>query len=139
MRRFGRFTEVEVVERLTSLPTWAQKFIEHLQREKAGLERQVESFNEDQTPSDISWQQMLESEHWVPKHSHVRFYIDPDTTVSRAHVDVFFRNEGERKVLEIQGSRSYNIEPRAGNSVYIIMQSREEYYGTRKKTDKEVS
>ena len=139
MKKFGKFTEVEVIERITSLPAWAQKYIEHLQREKAGLERQVQAFDDEQTPSDISWQQMLEPEHWVPKHSHVRFYIDPEPAqFGRAHADVFFRNEGDRRVLEIQGSRSYSVEPRAGNSIYIVMKTREEYYGQRAKSDEKV-
>lgn len=134
MRKFGRLTIDQIPESIEKLPVWAQDYIRHLEREKAGLERQLEMFDGEQSPSDVSWTQMLETEHWIPKHCHVRFYVDeyPGTPV-RAHVDVFFRNEGDRRVLEIQGSRSYNIEPRAGNSIYIVMKTREEYYGKREK------
>jgi hypothetical protein len=142
MKKFGKFTEEEIQEKKHELPQWTQKYIQHLEYERDCLERQVREWQEEQTTSDISWAYLLENEHFIPAHSHIRFYHDEATLKHRAHIDVFFRNDGDRKVLEIQGSRGYSIEARASNSIYIIMEGNEELVKrieARLEAEKEVS
>lgn len=141
MKKYGRFTEDEVRDKIDELPKWAKEFIREQDMRIAVLQRQVSEFEDEQKPSDISWQYLLDIEHFIPQNSHVRFYHDPTDLNYRAYIDVYFRNIGKERVLEIQGTRSLFIEPQVNNDIYIRMEGNKEFYGKteEEQRDKEVS
>jgi len=141
MKKYGRFTEDQVKEKISELPIWAREYFEENQVKIAELERVVEEFTIKQKSSDMSWQYLMDIEHFIPKNSHVKFYHDPPEFNYRAYVNVYFRNIGKEKVLEIQGTHNIFIEPRATNNVYVRMEGNQEIYGKKKEEqrDKDMS
>lgn len=126
--KFGRYTKEEAQNKKRDLPKWTQDYINHLEYEVERLQRQIQEFDESQSISNISWQYQMDQEHWIPEHSCIKFYHDSDRWSHRSSVDIFFRNDGDRKILEIHGSNCYSIEPRSGNSVYIVMESNKDKF-----------
>jgi hypothetical protein len=141
MKKYGKFTKEQAEEKLTELPRWAQDYIIDKRARIAELERIAAEYESNQKPSDISWQYLLEAEHFIPKNSHVKFYHDSEDKEYRASIEVNFRNLGKDRVLEIQGTRQIYIEPRTSNNVYIRMEGNEEFYDRAEKEqrDKEMS
>lgn len=142
MKKYGRFTEEQVLEKISELPRWAQEYIREKQVRAEELERQVQEFTDKQKPSDIAWQYLMDQEHYIPKNSHIKFYHDPPEAQHRASMEVYFRNVGKNgRVIEVQGTRQIHVEPRAANNIYIVMEGNQEFYAKAKeeKRNKEMS
>lgn len=139
-KKYGRFSEEQVLEKIPELPRWAQEFIREKQIEAASLQKQIDEFVDEQKPSDISWQYLVDNEHFVPQNSHVKFYHDSPELDYRASIEVSFKNIGKNgRVLDIRGTRKILIEPRTANNVYIIMEGNQEHYEKEKQGNEEMS
>ena len=127
-RKFGKFTAEEVKEKVDTLPKWAREYIQFQDDRIEKLKVHIKDINSTHPTSNLAWFASGRDEiHWVPDHSEVSFFMDrPDYDGIRAHIDVDIRNDGDRQILCVCGSKSISIDPRGGNRIYVYMESNED-------------
>jgi hypothetical protein len=126
-RKFGKFTTEEVRDKIDTLPKWAQEYIKSQDDRIEKLKVHVKDVNTRHPISNVAWfSSGRDNVHWIPNQSEISFFMDtPEYEGIRAHVDVDIRNDGDRQILCICGSKSISVEPRSGNLVYVYLESNE--------------
>ncbi len=104
-------------EQIDRLPKWAQRELQHLEYEAAGLKRRVAELEngEDDTGtraragSSLAW-------YPLPRHQHYEFDLDGDHN----KVQVFVRDEHGERSLEINSVYgALEIQPRSSNLIRV--------------------
>ncbi len=125
MKRHSAVTD----EMLDRLPVWARGHIDTLERKNVSLQNQLQRFEEERNvqlvgtdaPTRISWDYLMEGEHFLTSGANVRFYVGKELNRSQY---ITFRWDDRDKVLDVNSSNSLIIHPRASNSVYLTTEER---------------
>jgi hypothetical protein len=108
---------------LNKLPRWVQEHITDLERHIAERDRQILQLQNERMKdigtSHITWDVLMEGEYDIPDGATVRFYIDRE---HRDFIAVYFRKS--ENAVEINGSDTVFLEPRASNSLYLRMEDK---------------
>ena len=102
---------------ISKLPKWAQREIEQLELKIAKLESVIDV--EAKEPTRVSGAASYDAPRiYLPNFQPVRFEVGPIDVRHPDWIDVRIRN-GDPKGVEIMGSSSIAIEPKAGNHVRV--------------------
>ena len=100
------------------LPKWAQHHIERLEADLAASRREVrEMAGVSNQPTEVFIWRGMELDP-LPRRTQIRFLVDGPCKNDRDHIDVKVRNGR----LDIMGSRTYRILPRASNAIEIALE-----------------
>lgn len=120
MKKTPRKSFEATEERIENLPKWARSYIEHLERDTAYLQGQLDALTATEQPENsmISWSVGIDDDHWLPRHTTIRCHF-----AKNFHIDVGFRGGVDGPLLlYVNGSRGLRILPQASNSVYFNLE-----------------
>lgn len=98
---------------VAKLPKWAQRHIEHLERQLIAAEQRIEEGQRGSDDTDTIVDAYGDHPFRLPKHARVRFILGPDYG---DHIEVHTteRRRGQR-VVELHGGGMLVIRPLSGN------------------------
>jgi hypothetical protein len=119
-------TDEEFAAWVAKQPVWVSRKIGALRSQIAALEDTLTERSADHSADsnvlvNPYYRDKEEQGWWLPKDSHIRYYLGEDRSDWHARMDVRIRRESrsEGSYLEINAGNGMRIEPRASNVVWL--------------------